>query len=67
MAARSKPVDVLSLADLGVDPATVGAAGARTRIVEAAPRPQRENRVLVTDDGTAGAQLARFLVDAGLA
>ncbi len=67
MAARTKPVTVLSLADLGVDPATVGAAGARTRIVEAAPRPPRENRVLVTDDGTAGARLAQFLVDHKLA
>ena len=67
MAARTKPVEVLSLADLGVDAARVGTAGARTRIVEASPRPQRENRVLVTDDGTAGVQLARFLVDAGLA
>jgi electron transfer flavoprotein beta subunit len=63
MAARSKPVTVLSLAELGVDPATVGAAGARTRVLEAAPRPPREDRVLITDDGTAGEQLARFLVD----
>ena len=46
---------------------TVGAAGARTRIVEAAARPPRDNRVLVTDDGTAGAQLAQFLVDHKLA
>jgi electron transfer flavoprotein beta subunit len=63
MAARSKPLTVLSLADLGVDPATVGAGAARTRILEAAPRPPREDRVLITDDGTAGVQLARFLVD----
>jgi electron transfer flavoprotein beta subunit len=66
MAARKKPLTVLSLADLGVDPTTVGAAGARTRIVEANPRPQRENRVLITDDGTAGARLAEFLVDSKL-
>jgi electron transfer flavoprotein beta subunit len=67
MAARSKPVTVLSLADLGVDPATVGAAGARTRIVDATPRPPRENRVLVTDDGTAGTRLAQYLVENNLA
>src|SRR5579875_688027 len=29
MAARSKPIDVLTLADLGLAPADVGAAGAR--------------------------------------
>ncbi len=67
MAARSKPVTVLSLADLGVDPASVGAPGARTRIVEASQRPQRENRVLLTDDGTAGTRLAQFLVENNLA
>jgi electron transfer flavoprotein beta subunit len=62
MAARKKPLEVLDLVALGVDPASVGAAGARTRIVETAPRPPRENRVLITDDGTAGTQLAEFLV-----
>ena len=63
MAARKKPVTVLSLADLGVDPATVGAAGARTEVLEAAARPERTSRVLLTDDGTAGTQLAAYLVE----
>lgn len=63
MAARKKPVDVLTLADLGVDPAAVGAAGARTEVLEAAPRPAREDRVLVTDDGEAGLRLAAYLVE----
>lgn len=67
MAARKKPVTVWSLADLGVDPVSVGASGARTRIVEAAPRPPRENRVLVTDTGDAGARLAAYLVEHKLA
>ena len=62
MAARKKPVTVLALADLGIDPATVGAAGARTEVLDAAARPARENRILVTDDGTAGRQLAEYLV-----
>ncbi|MGV8967152.1 MAG: electron transfer flavoprotein subunit beta/FixA family protein [Cellulomonas sp.] len=63
MAARKKSVTVLTLADLGVDPGTVGVAGARTEVLEAAARPARENRILVTDDGTAGAQLAAYLVE----
>ena len=67
IAARGKPVAVLSLADLGVDPGTVGTAGARTRIVEGAPRPPRQDRVLLTDDGTAGTRLAQFLVENNLA
>lgn len=63
MAARKKPVETLGLADLGVDPAGVGAAGARTEVVEAAPRPPRTDRVLVTDDGEAGTRLAAWLVE----
>ena len=63
MAARKKPVTTLTLADLGVDPATVGAAGARTEVLEAAPRPPREDRVLVTDTGDAGTRLAAWLVE----
>jgi len=63
MAARKKPVEVLSLADLGIDPGSVGSAGARTEVVLAAARPAREHRVLVTDDGTAGATLAAYLVE----
>ena len=67
MAARKKPVAVYSLADLGVDPATVGSSGARTRVLEAAPRPPREDRVLVNDTGDAGAKLAAYLVEHKLA
>jgi electron transfer flavoprotein beta subunit len=63
MAARKKPVEQLTLADLGVDPATVGAAGARTEVLEAAPRPPRTDRVLVSDDGEAGTRLAAWLVE----
>lgn len=63
MAARKKPVTTLTLADLGLDPTLVGAAGARTEVLEAAPRPAREDRVLVTDTGDAGVRLAAYLVE----
>lgn len=62
MAARKKPVATLGLADLGIDPASVGPDGARTRVLEATERPARENRVLLTDEGEAGLRLAEFLV-----
>ena len=44
MAARAKEIATLSLADLGIDPATVGTAGATTRVVASrhrrpGPRP----------------------------
>lgn len=63
MAARKKPVDTVGLADLGIDPATVGTAAARTVVLSAAERPARENRVLITDDGDAGVRLAAYLVE----
>ncbi|MBX9245533.1 electron transfer flavoprotein subunit beta/FixA family protein [Actinotalea ferrariae] len=63
MAARKKAVTTWSLADLGIAATEVGAAGARTQVLEAAPRPPRENRVLVTDEGDAGTRLAAFLVE----
>ena len=63
MAARKKPVVTWTLADLGVDPSDVGEAGARTRVLEATPRPPREDRVLITDDGDAGLRLAAYLVE----
>lgn len=67
MAARSKPVTTWTLADLGVDASTVGGSAARTVVVEAAPRPPRDNRVVITDTGDGGTQLADFLVERGLA
>src|SRR3569623_1383889 len=41
MAAKSKPVTDYTLADLGIDPGEVGAAGATTAVVDFAPRPPR--------------------------
>jgi electron transfer flavoprotein beta subunit len=66
MAARKTPVQTLTLADLEVDPGAVGAAGARTEVLEAAPRPPRTDRVLVSDDGEAGTRLAAWLVERDL-
>jgi electron transfer flavoprotein beta subunit len=63
MAARKKSVEVLTLVDLGIDLADVGDAGARTEVLDAAPRPARENRVLLTDEGDAGLRLAAYLVE----
>lgn len=63
MAARKKPVDTLTLADLEIDPTRVGAAAARTEVLSATERPARQNRVLITDDGDAGLRLAAYLVE----
>src|SRR5579872_7309751 len=41
MAAKNKPVDMLKLSDLGIDPATVGQGGSRQEITSVAPTPSR--------------------------
>lgn len=61
MAAKKKPVTVWSLADLGVDPGQVGLAAAWTKAVDATARPAKAAGTVLTDDGSAAAQLVDFL------
>jgi electron transfer flavoprotein beta subunit len=61
MAAKSKPVTTLTLADLKISPADVGFAGATSEVLEFAGRPPKGEGVQVTDDGTGGQQLVDFL------
>jgi electron transfer flavoprotein beta subunit len=64
MAARGKEIATLSLADLGIDPATVGTAGATTRVVSATPPPPRAATRVVRDAPDAAArQIVDFLVE----
>ena len=61
MAARKKPVDTWSLADLGVDPADVGRAASGTVVEDAQPRPPRTAGTVVVDEGDGAARLAEYL------
>ena len=61
MAARKKPLETWSIADLGVDPGHVGLAGAWTRVESVTPRPPRQAGTIVTDEGDGAARLAEFL------
>ena len=61
MAAKKKPVQTMSLADLGVDAGEVGSAGATSEVVSFSKRPPRSGGQKITDDGTGGAQLVEFL------
>lgn len=63
MAARRKPVVVWSLEDLGAAASEVDEPSARTRVLTTAARPARQDRVLITDEGDAGARMAAYLVD----
>ncbi len=61
MAAKKKPVEEWSLADLGVDAAQVGLANAWTAVESTTKRPPREQGTIVTDEGDGGTKLAEFL------
>ena len=66
MMAKKKPIQTLSLTDLGIDPASVGLAASGTRVVSVSPAPARTAGTVVVDDGTGAAQLADFLAGRGL-
>jgi electron transfer flavoprotein beta subunit len=62
LAAKKKPVEVWSLADLGIDPGSVGLDAAWSRVVSADPRPPKEaGRVVTDEDGTGSTALVEFL------
>jgi electron transfer flavoprotein beta subunit len=61
MEAKKKPVQTVSLADLGISPDEVGLAGASTTVVEAAKRPPRQGGTRVVDEGDGGVKLVEFL------
>jgi electron transfer flavoprotein beta subunit len=61
MAAKKKPVETLSLADVGVDPAQVGLATAATEVASFAKRPPRQAGTIVPDEGDGGTKAAEYL------
>jgi electron transfer flavoprotein beta subunit len=61
MAAKKKPVETWSLADLGVSADEVGLSAAWTSVAEIAKRPPRSHGEVVADDGTGGVKLVEFL------
>ena len=64
-AAKKKPLEVLSLADLEVDPMDPKAA--RSIMTSVAAAPPRSAGVKIVDEGDAGSQLAEFLIKNRLA
>lgn len=66
MSARSKPVEELDVAALELDPATVGAAGARQRVISVEPAEERATGEVVVDDGEAHLRIAGRLEDWGV-
>jgi len=59
MAAKSKPLETVTAADLGIEP--VGWAGAGQQIVDVASAPEREAGEIIEDDGEAFTKIVEFL------
>jgi electron transfer flavoprotein beta subunit len=61
MAAKKKPVETLSLSDLGISADEVGLAGSWSGVTSFAARPPRQAGTIVKDEGDGGVKLADFL------
>jgi electron transfer flavoprotein beta subunit len=63
MGAKSKPTDVLSLAEAGIEAERAGIAGSRTAVLSLAPPSAKGDQVKIDDDGgSAAVQLVDWLV-----
>ncbi len=61
MAAKKKPVEILTVSDLGLEASVVGASGAWSEVSDFAARPPKAAGVVVTDEGDGGVKIADFL------
>lgn len=61
MAAKNKPVDQCTVADLGLSADQVGWSGARQKIVSVGAAPAREAGEKIEDDGEAYGRVVQFL------
>ena len=61
MAAKNKPMEQLSVSDLGVEPASLEV---RQQVVEVTAAEERKAGEVITDDGSAAAKIAEFLKEA---
>ncbi|HTL23556.1 MAG TPA: electron transfer flavoprotein subunit beta/FixA family protein [Mycobacteriales bacterium] len=61
MAAKSKPLETKSLADLGIEAGSVGLANAPSQVESFATKPPRQAGQIVKDEGDGGAKVAEFL------
>lgn len=66
MAAKKKPVETLTLADLGIEASEAGGENSWSVVDTVTAKPPREGGTIIKDDGTAGQQLADYLASAKL-
>jgi electron transfer flavoprotein beta subunit len=63
MGAKSKPQEIVTLADLGVDPGAAGEAGSRTAVRSVGPPPAKSDQVKLEDDGSAAEKIVEYLAE----
>jgi electron transfer flavoprotein beta subunit len=61
MAAKSKPIETLTVGDLGIDPGQVGSAGARQTVTEVTEADARTAGEIVVDEGEGHQRVIEFL------
>lgn len=61
MAAKSKPMDQVGIADLGISAEQVGWAGGGQEITDVSPAPEREAGEIITDEGDAHERIIALL------
>ena len=62
MAAKKKPVTVLTLAEIGVEADEVGVANASSKVLSSTPKPAKAAGEKITDEGEGGNKIAEYLV-----
>src|SRR3954454_10440784 len=67
MGAKKKPLETLTVADLGVDAGAAGQAGSKTEVLGIAEPPGRLNARKVEDEANAAQVIVDFLVEMDLA
>ena len=63
MGAKKKPLEVLTLADLGLGAGDAGDGGSKTSVLGIATPPGRVNSVKITDDGNAAQAIVDYLAE----
>jgi electron transfer flavoprotein beta subunit len=63
MGAKSKPQEIITLAEVGVDASRVGQSGSRTVVLATAPPPPKSGQVKLEDDGTAAEKIVEYLAE----
>jgi len=64
MAAKKKPIEQLSIEDLGLAPGDVGLEASRQSIAAVRPAPEREAGRKVVDEGEAHLEIVKMLEQA---